>query len=181
MNTTAMPSTRLAAVVCTALGAAVIAFLFWLIYFRPGAGGASGLIAWLPLVNATFNTISATLIVLGILSIRRGARLAHGICMSAAVVSSALFLISYIIYHSFHGDTRFLGQGLIRPAYFFILISHIVLSAVMVPMILLTLFLAAARRWPTHRALAKWTYPIWLYVSVTGVVIFILLKIYPTA
>ena len=96
--------------------------------------------------------------------------------MLGALVCSTLFLISYVVYHNFHGDTKFTGQGLVRPIYFFILISHIVLSAVVVPMILTSLYLALAGRLATHKRVSRYTFPIWLYVSVTGVLIFAMLK-----
>jgi putative membrane protein len=96
--------------------------------------------------------------------------------MIPAVVCSALFLVSYVIYHSYQGDTKFLGTGWIRPTYFFILISHIILSVVVVPMILSTLFFSATRRFQAHRKIARWTYPIWLYVSITGVTVYLFLR-----
>jgi len=100
--------------------------------------------------------------------------------MLAAVGSSALFFVSYVIYHSFQGDTKFLATGVIRPLYFFILISHIVLSVIVVPMILTSLYLSFSGRMAAHKRVSRWTLPIWLYVSVTGVLIFLLLKLFNT-
>ena len=96
--------------------------------------------------------------------------------MLSATFTSACFLISYIAYHHYQGDTKFMGLGIIRPIYFFILITHILLSIVQVPLILTTLYLAAAKNFVRHRKVARVTLPIWLYVSVTGVLIFVILK-----
>jgi putative membrane protein len=98
--------------------------------------------------------------------------------MLSALGSSAMFFVGYVVYHSFHGDTKFAGAGGVRPVYFLVLITHIVLSAVVVPMILTSLYLALSGRLATHKRVARWTLPIWLYVSVTGVVIFVMLKAY---
>jgi len=98
--------------------------------------------------------------------------------MILATFSSALFLISYLLYHYYHGDTKFPGQGIIRPVYFFILITHIITSILVVPLIFTTLFFAASKRFEKHRRIARWTYPIWLYVSITGILVYLLLKKY---
>jgi putative membrane protein len=100
----------------------------------------------------------------------------HKRFMLTATVFSTLFLVSYITYHFFHGDTIFRGHGWIRPAYFFILISHIGLSIVALPVILATLWYALGNQFQIHRRIARWTFPIWLYVSVTGVIVYVLLK-----
>lgn len=100
--------------------------------------------------------------------------------MLTAVATSALFLASYIVYHHYQGDTPFQGQGLVRPIYFFVLVSHILLSIVGLPLVLATLFFAATNRFDKHRRIARWTLPIWLYVSVTGVAVFFFLKIWNT-
>ena len=98
--------------------------------------------------------------------------------MSAALVSSALFFCSYTVYHYFHGDSKFMGTGGVRPVYFFVLISHILLSVAVVPMILTSLYLSLSGRLATHKRVSRWTLPVWLYVSVTGVLIFAMLKIW---
>lgn len=155
--------------------AAAIALLFWLIYgVETGAG--SGNWRFLPATNALFNAISASAVVTGLWHIRRSRKRAHGISMAIALAASALFLAGYILHHTLHGDTRFLTRGWLRPTYFFILISHILLSIAVLPMVLTTAFFAATRRWPAHRAVARWTYPLWLYVSVTGVLVFLFLR-----
>jgi putative membrane protein len=98
--------------------------------------------------------------------------------MILATVSSALFLVGYLLYHYYHGDTKFPGEGVIRPIYFFILITHIITSIVVVPLVFLTLFFAITKRFAKHRKIAAWTYPVWLYVSVTGILVYYLLKTY---
>ena len=159
------------------LSAAISAFLLWLIYFKPVTGEPEW-VTNLPAANALFNGLSAICLVAGVWNIRRQRQSTHIRFMLAATAFSVLFLLSYIVYHNFHGDTPFIGQGLVRPIYFFILISHILLSIVALPMVLTTLYYAASRRYETHRKLARFTFPIWLYVSITGVVIFLFLKAY---
>lgn len=129
----------------------------------------------LPAVNATLNGTSAVLIAVGRAQIRRGRVTAHRACMIAAVICSSLFLVSYLYYHAHVGSVRFQGQGVVRPIYFGILISHTVLAAAVVPLVMVTLARALRGRFDRHRRIARWTYPIWLYVSVTGVVIYLML------
>jgi putative membrane protein len=170
-----------AMVVIAILSAAVVAFLFWLLYFKPAAGHTSAVIAALPALNATLNALSAIFLISGYVSVRRRQYNRHIGFMLAAVASSALFFVSYVVYHNFHGDTKFRpggAGGLIRPIYFFVLISHITLSVIVVPMILMSLYLSFSGRLATHRRVSRWTLPIWLYVSVTGVLIFVLLKLF---
>ena len=128
-----------------------------------------------PVLNAVLNATSAVLIVTGIGLIRVGRREAHRGVMIAAVVSSSLFLASYLYYHYHVGSVRFTGQGWIRPVYFGILITHTILAATVIPLVITTLVRALRERFDRHRAIARWTYPIWLYVSVTGVVIYLML------
>ena len=128
-----------------------------------------------PVINASLNATSAVLITTGIGLIRAGRRAAHRAVMIAAVTSSSLFLVSYLYYHYHVGSVRFTGQGWIRPVYFGILLTHTVLAAVVVPLVITTLIRGLRERFDRHRAIAKWTYPIWLYVSVTGVVIYVML------
>lgn len=158
------------------LSALIAAFLFWLIYFKTPAASDAGWIAALPALNATCNTLCALCLVGGYVNIKRGNRDVHKRFMLGAVAFSAMFLVSYITYHNFHGDTKFLGEGWIRPLYFFVLISHIGLSVIALPMVFSTLFFAGTGRFTSHRKIARWTFPIWLYVSVTGVLVFLLLR-----
>lgn len=168
-------SSRLAIRLILLLSAVAIAFLFWIIY---GVEAAPDSEQWtfLPATNAFFNAVSACAVVLGLYHIRRRNFRAHGISMLSAFLASSLFLAGYILHHTVHGDTRFLPGGWLRPTYFFILISHILLSLAVLPLVLTTFFFAATRRWPQHKALARWTYPVWLYVSVTGVLVFFFLR-----
>jgi uncharacterized membrane protein YozB (DUF420 family) len=126
----------------------------------------------LPAFNATLNGIAATLLVLGYALIRLGRREAHKKAMLSAFACSSLFLISYVIYHWSHGSTPFPGRGAVRLVYFFILATHVVLAAAIVPLALVTLRRGLRGQLARHRAIARWTLPLWLYVSVTGVVIY---------
>lgn len=129
-------------------------------------------LAELPTLNACLNGTSAVLLVTGYLFIRQRNMVVHRICMSTALITSTLFLASYLYYHAHHGSTRFLGTGAARPIYFTILISHTLLAALVPPLAIWTLSLALKERWQAHRRWARWTLPIWLYVSVTGVVVY---------
>ena len=129
----------------------------------------------LPALNASLNATTAVLLTIGYALIRRGHRLAHRAVMLAALAVSAAFLVSYLYYHSRVGTTRFPGQGWIRAAYFAILLSHTILAAGVVPLAVTTLRRGLRADHPRHARLARWTLPIWLYVSVTGVVIYAML------
>ena len=126
----------------------------------------------LPTLNAVLNGLSAVLLLLGYTLIRQGRREAHRRAMIAAIVSSALFLVSYLTYHVQVGSVRFLGQGSMRALYLGILISHTILAVVIVPLVVLTLRHALLRRFDRHRRLARVTLPLWAYVSVTGVIVY---------
>ncbi len=125
-----------------------------------------------PLLNASLNGLSACLLALGYLAIRSKRIKGHRFFMSSAFLSSTLFLISYLSYHAQHGSTKFGGQGWIRTLYFSILISHTILAVVILPLILMTFRLALKGALDQHKAWARWTLPLWFYVSVTGVVIY---------
>ena len=129
----------------------------------------------LPLVNATLNGFAGMLLVAGFVSMRRGKIKVHRAFMLAAFTTSVLFLTSYLVYHFNVGFTRFPGQGLARGIYFTILIPHIALAATVVPLALITLSRGLRGRIPRHRRIARWTFPIWLYVSVTGVIVYVML------
>jgi uncharacterized membrane protein YozB (DUF420 family) len=128
-----------------------------------------------PAINATLNGTSAVLLLTGHSMIKRGRVSAHRALMLCAVSTSALFLASYVYYHAHVGSYHFRGHGWSRPLYFAILISHTLLAAAIVPLVVITLIRALRERFDKHRAIARWTYPIWLYVSVTGVVIYFML------
>ena len=128
-----------------------------------------------PAINATLNGTSAVLLIVGRNLIKRGRMAAHRAVMITALVSSTLFLISYIYYHAHVGSVHFQGQGWSRPVYFTILTSHTILAVVIVPMVIITLSRALRRRFDRHRAIARWTFPLWLYVSITGVIVYFML------
>lgn len=128
----------------------------------------------LPALNATLNALATVFLTIGYVFIRRGDMRRHRACMLAALVTSALFLTSYLVYHAEVGSVPFKGQGTIRVAYLVILVTHIVLAALILPLALMTVSRAFARRFDRHRTIARWTLPLWLYVSVTGVVIYLM-------
>ena len=163
--------------VIIALSVLIASALVWLIYFK-GKVAAPAWVSVLPAANAVFNSLSAICLIFGYVNIRRGHRLTHMRFMITATVFSTLFLLSYVTYHYFHGDTKFPGRGWIRPVYFFILISHIGLSTIALPFILATLWYALRSQFRFHRRVSRWTFPIWLYVSVTGVIVFAVLRAY---
>ena len=135
----------------------------------------------LPHLNASLNATSALFLLSGYYFIKRLRVRAHRNCQVAALITSTLFLASYLTYHYYHGDTRFLGQGIVRPFYFTILISHIILAIVIVPLVVITAYRAARGDFVRHRRIARWTLPLWLYVSVTGVIVyFMLYHAYPS-
>lgn len=136
----------------------------------------------LPPLNAALNALSASLVVSGYICIRRGKTALHKRCMVSALGVSTLFLLGYLILRAVAGMTRFTGEGWIRPVYFAILFSHTVLAAAIVPLVLVTLVRALRGEFDRHVRIARWTLPLWLYVSVTGVLIYWLLyHLYPSA
>ncbi|MDX6694253.1 MAG: putative rane protein [Blastocatellia bacterium] len=135
----------------------------------------------LPHLNAILNATSGALLVTGYLFIRRRRIIAHRNCVIAALIASTIFLASYLTYHYFHGTTRFTGTGFVRPLYFVILLTHTILAVVIIPFIAVTLYRAVRSDFARHRRIARWTFPLWLYVSVTGVVVYLMLyQIYPS-
>jgi putative membrane protein len=133
------------------------------------------MIAWLPAVNATLNAVAAVLLVCGYVMIKRGRWETHRRFMLSAFATSALFLVSYVVYHANVGSKPFGGQGAIRFVYFAILLTHIVLAALILPLALITLTHGLRSRFERHVPIARWTLPIWLYVSVTGVIVYLML------
>lgn len=135
----------------------------------------------LPHLNAFLNGTSAMLLTIGYLLIRRGRINAHRLCMVSAIIVSALFLASYVTYHYSRPATPFAGQGLVRYVYFAILIPHTILAVIMLPFILFTIVRAFRGQYEKHKRIARWTLPIWLYVSVTGVIVYLMLyHLYPS-
>src|ERR1700754_2819543 len=138
-------------------------------------------ISYLPHINACLNGTSAVLLFSGYLFIRSHNITAHRLCQTAALVVSVIFLVSYVTYHFYHGTTRFAGQGLSRPIYFTILTSHTILAIAIVPFVIITFVRAFRGDFARHRRIARITLPLWLYVSVTGVIVYLMLyQIYPS-
>lgn len=131
--------------------------------------------AYFPALNATLNGTSAVLLLSGRVLIARGKMAAHRMCMIAAVVASSLFLACYLFFHYKVGNILFLGQGWSRPVYFTILTSHVILAIVIVPLAIVTLSRGLRGNYNKHRAIAQWTWPLWMYVSVTGVLVYFML------
>ncbi len=129
----------------------------------------------LPALNASLNAFSTLFIAMGWWLVRRGHWRRHIACMITAIISSGAFLVSYLIYHFHTGSTRFTGVGIVRPIYFTILITHVLLAFTVLPLVIVTVTPALRRRWDKHRRMGRWTMPIWLYVSVTGVIVYLML------
>jgi len=137
-------------------------------------------IADLTHVNAALNAISVVLLALGYRYIRSGDRIRHRACMLAAVVVSALFLISYLIYHFNAGLAKFGGEGIVRPIYFTLLIVHVLVAAIVTPLVPITVVRALAGRFDRHRKIARWTWPLWMFVGISGVVVYLMtVHLYP--
>ena len=170
-----MPRGAIAAILL--VSALAVGFLLWLLYVHQAPAEFARRFSFLPALNAVLNGLSATALCTGYYFIRHKNPQAHRNSMMAAFCFSSLFLVSYIVNHALHGDTRFPGHGAVRAIYLSILASHIILSIVALPLVLVTFFLSLTRRFPIHRRVARYTFPIWLYVSVTGVVVFAMLKV----
>jgi len=129
----------------------------------------------LPAINASLNALSGVLLLIGYALIRARRIQTHRRVMIAAFVTSSIFLVCYVIYHAQVGSVRFTRQGFVRPLYFTILVTHVTLAAAVLPLALVTLSRGLNARYERHRVIARWTFPIWLYVSVTGVLVYVLL------
>jgi putative membrane protein len=155
-----------------------VTFLLWLLYVHHASAAFAGRWMFLPALNALLNGLCAIALCVGLYFIKQGNRDAHRNSMLLAFVFSSIFLVSYIVNHALHGDTIFPGHGSVRTLYLSILASHIILSIVALPMVLTTFFFSLTGRFAIHRKIARWTFPIWLYVSITGVVVYFFLKAY---
>jgi putative membrane protein len=158
------------------ISAAASLFLFWLIYIHPAAA-AGAQYAFLPAVNAVFNGLAATAILIGYTFIRARKIRQHRASMITAFIFSTLFLVGYIAHHALHGDVRYPVHAAFRTFYLWLLASHILLAVVALPLVLVTFFFSLSGRIPLHRKVARWTFPIWLYVSVTGVITYVMLRV----
>lgn len=174
-SNTAVGNSRMPIATILLVSAAAVLFLLWLLYVHHAPQAFATRLLFLPALNALLNGLSAIALVIGFYFIRHRRIRQHRAAMTTAFVFSSLFLISYIANHALHGDMIFPGHGTVRTVYLSILASHIVLSVVVLPMILTTFYFSLSGRFPQHKRLARFTFPIWLYVSVTGVVVYAML------
>lgn len=174
MSASSLTSDRRFFVFNGAISVAALALLGWLLLLRSADGSQIDL-RFMPAVNAALNAFSVACLVAGYAAVKRGRSDIHRYLMVAAFVASSLFLVGYVAYHYAHGDTKFTGEGAARLIYFAVLISHVLLSMAVVPLVLTVLYYAARGQFDRHRRVARVTFPIWLYVSVTGVVIYFML------
>lgn len=159
------------------ISAAASLFIFWLIYLHPAAAAGRTRMMFLPAMNAWFNGLSAAALLIGFTFVRARKIKQHRAAMLTAFGFSTLFLVGYIIHHALHGDIRYPVGAPLRMVYLPLLTSHIVLAVVALPMILVTFFFSLSGRIPQHRKIARWTFPLWLYVSVTGVITYVMLRL----
>ena len=163
-------------VINAAVSVLALLFLGWLLVWREEVANLGLNLRFMPAVNAALNSLSAGCLVAAYGAIRRGNRKQHQTLMLLAFAASAVFLLGYVAYHFVHGDTQYTGEGLLRRVYFFVLISHVLLSMGVLPLALTSFYLAFRKRFSTHKKVTRWTFPIWLYVSVTGVIIYFMLR-----
>jgi putative membrane protein len=155
-----------------------VSFLLWLLYVHHASDDFAGRWMFLPALNALLNGLCAIALCVGLYFIKHQNRKAHRTSMLLAFAFSSVFLVSYIVNHALHGDTIFPGHGPMRTFYLLVLTSHVILSIVALPMVLTTLFFSLTGRFAMHRRIARFAFPIWLYVSISGVVVFLLLSAY---
>ncbi len=168
-------SVRNAVLAICAVSAAACLFLIWLVYGRTAPAAWAQRLTFLPALNALFNGLSATALAAGFVFILRRRLSAHRNAMLTAFVFSSLFLVSYITNHALHGDARYPVWAPHRTFYLVMLASHVLLSIVALPLVLVTFFLSLSGRFAIHKKVARWTFPIWFYVSVTGVLVYLML------
>ncbi|HVW78662.1 MAG TPA: DUF420 domain-containing protein [Alloacidobacterium sp.] len=163
--------------IATIIGISIVAifFLLWLVYIHPPSQEYASRLLFLPALNALFNAMSAVALLVGFSYIHKRNIPAHRASMLTAFAFSVLFLITYTTNHALHGEMRFPGHGAARTFYLALLISHILLSVAALPMILITFFFSLSGRFPQHKKIARFTFPVWLYVSVTGVIVYAML------
>ncbi len=174
-ETNQRPSTALPVVLIVAVSAAAVCFLLWLLYLHHPVDAEAEHFRFLPLLNAVLNALCTVALLIGFYFIRGRNIPAHRVSMMIAFVFSSLFLVSYITNHALHGETYFPGSGTVKIFYISLLASHVFLSIVALPMVLTTFFFSLSGRFRQHRKIARFTLPIWLYVSFTGVVVYAML------
>ena len=153
-----------------------LSLLGWLLLIHGGMQSPTVNLRFMPMVNAVFNATAASLLVAGWVAIKKQRADLHRYFMVAAFAASALFLVGYLAYHAVHGDTKFGGEGSVKVAYLVLLASHVLLSMPVVPMALVAFYFAFRKQFDRHRRVTRWLSPIWLYVSVTGVLVFVMLR-----
>jgi putative membrane protein len=159
-----------------AVSGVALAVLTYLLVIRRSGGAPTVDLRFMPAVNASLNALSATFLVAAYVAIRKQKRRLHMAMNLSALAASTLFLLGYLTYHYWYGDTRYQGVGAMRAVYFSVLISHILLSTAVIPLALTSLYLSAKKSFARHRKVSRITLPVWLYVSVTGVVIYFMLR-----
>jgi putative membrane protein len=170
-------STHSAVIAILAISVAATLFLFWLIYKHPAPDAAGVKLPFLPALNALLNGLSATALLIGYTFIRARKIAAHRASMITAFAFSTLFLVSYTLHHYLHGDVHYPLHAAYRALYLPLLASHIVLAVVALPLVLVTFFFSLSGRIPQHRKVARWTFPLWFYVSLTGVITYAMLRL----
>lgn len=163
------------------VSAGVLGLLSWLLVFRGATGGEGVDLRFLPALNACLNATAAAFLIAGKVAIRRKRPDVHRYFMVSAFAASSLFLVGYLAYHAVHGDTKFGGVGAVKAVYLALLASHVLLSLPVVPLALTAFYLAWKKEFSRHAAVTRWLHPLWLYVSVTGVVVFLMLRPYYAA
>lgn len=161
-------------VILSVLIPVVVAMLF----FMPKQGSDSVDVSFLPTLHAILNSMTAILLIVGYVNIRRGNIKVHRVAMGTAFGLSAIFLVSYVTYHFLGERTIYGGDGFLKLFYYFILLTHIVLAVVIVPLVLLSVYFALSEQFTRHRRISRWTFPIWLYVAITGVLVYLLISPY---
>ena len=149
-----------------------------MLYLLPKGGKQGVDFSFLPLLNASLNGLTTIMLILGLISIKRGNKIIHRRFMTTAIALSIMFLLSYILYHSTTEPTGYGGEGVSRYVYFFLLITHISLAIVIVPLVLVTYVRALSEKFDKHKKIARITWPIWMYVCITGVIVYLLLSPY---
>ncbi len=157
------------------ISAAASLFLFWLIYYHPALDVTGNELAFLPSLDAILNGCAAAALLMGYRFVRAHRIKAHRLAMITAFAFSTLFLVSYIGNYALHGESHYPGHSVVRIVYLTILVSHVLFSMVALPLVLVTFFFSLTGRIPIHRKVARWTFPIWLYVSVTGIIVYAML------
>ncbi|WP_192821475.1 DUF420 domain-containing protein [Rufibacter sp. LB8] len=157
----------------------VVPLVVALLLFMPQTGKLGDLdVSFLPGLHAVLNSLTALSLITGYYFIKKGNRRNHRFAMSTAFVLSSFFLISYVTYHYQAAPTSFGGEGTIKAIYYFILLTHIVLAAVIVPLVLLSVYFAVSNQFERHKKISRWTFPLWLYVAITGVVVYLMISPY---